>query len=462
MPSVKKDFNKTLQDDCCKLLVKQPFIGHVLLSLELKVDNSIETAATDGFNIMINESFYMGLKSGERLFVLAHETWHVILLHFTRQGNRDRRVFNVAADLEIHFALKRDCFEEPFVLPHDPSWEKLSAEEIYERLLEKMPIEAWNDLEQSNGSESAGASGGDGKGASGGGFAPWRAAAGKKSICDRVAPGDFRGFDRHDWGRSEAYDREVADKLRTVLARTTAHIGGAHLPDFVTRLIDKFIVPRVDWRVLLKQYVTQCFGGERRWLPPARRYLTQRLYLPSRRGEKLDRVVVALDTSGSMQWNLPLIFGELVSLLKGFDHYNIDVIQCDTEVTKVDHFDSAHPFSTEKLTAVTVTGGNRFMPVFDYIREHRMRPMILIYLTDGYLCTDDQDPPPRQAPPYPVLWMLVEGGNADVAPWGRKIFVDETGVIKPPRRMWRCLRPADAAAHPAPPFAGTGSHGEKK
>ena len=435
MAPVKKDFYKTLQSDCCKLLLKQPFVGHVLLSLELKIDNSIETAATDGFSIMINEAFYLGLKPGERIFVLAHETWHVILLHFTRQGTRDSNLFNVAADLEIHFALARDNFEEPFVLPHDPIWEFLSAEEIYEELPKAIPPAELDKLSRSGDDVTLDA---------GNGFAPWRN-NGKKTIYDGCSAEDFRGFDRHEWGGSEAHDREVTDKLRAALSRAIAHVGGTHLPDYLTRIIDKFIVPRVDWRVLLKQYVTQCFGGERRWLPPSRRYLAQRLYLPSRRGEKLGHVVVALDTSGSVQWNLPLIFGELVSLLKSFDNYDMDILQCDTEITHADHFDSAHPLAPEKLIAVTHTGGNRFMPVFDHIREHRMRPMILIYLTDGYLSTDDPAPPPRQAPPYPVLWMLVEGGNADVAPWGRKIFVDETGVIKTPQMGWRSrlLRPDD-------------------
>ncbi len=45
-----------------------------------------------------------------------------------------QKLFNIAADLEIHFLLTDEGLKAPFVLPHDPNWKGLSAEEIYERL----------------------------------------------------------------------------------------------------------------------------------------------------------------------------------------------------------------------------------------------------------------------------------------------------------------------------------------
>ena len=60
------------------------------------------------------------------------------------------------------------------------------------------------------------------------------------------------------------------------------------------------------------------------------------------------------------------------------------------------------------------------MPVFDYIKNHKMHPLLLIYMTDGYLSTDDTEPPPKCAPPYPVLWILTPNGSKPVT-WGRSI-----------------------------------------
>ncbi|MBR4662773.1 MAG: hypothetical protein IKO93_02765, partial [Lentisphaeria bacterium] len=148
------------------------------------------------------------------------------------------------------------------------------------------------------------------------------------------------------------------------------------------------------------------------------RYIGMGLYLQSRKEEKLEKVVVAMDIFGSMQWNLPLIFGELTSLLKSFGSYDLTVLQCDTVITNVQHFDENHPFADKDIPIIRKTGGNCFMPVFDFIRQEKMRPALLIYLTDGYLSTDDKEAPPQQGPSYPVLWILTKNGAPPVR-WGR-------------------------------------------
>ena len=125
-----------LAQDRQQLLLRWPFVGGVVMRMELVPvrDDRLDTACTDGDNIFVDIDFYSKLTKDERLFVLAHEVWHSVLLHFARRQNRDRCLFNIAADLEIHFCLADEKMREPFVLPHDPDWRGLSAEEIYERL----------------------------------------------------------------------------------------------------------------------------------------------------------------------------------------------------------------------------------------------------------------------------------------------------------------------------------------
>ena len=121
------------------LLMRWPFIGGIIMRMELIAvrDDRLGTAATDGNSIFVDIDFYGSLSKDERLFVLAHEVWHSALLHFARRKDRDARLFNMAADLEIHFALRGEKMREPWVLPHEASWAALPAEEIYERLLKK-------------------------------------------------------------------------------------------------------------------------------------------------------------------------------------------------------------------------------------------------------------------------------------------------------------------------------------
>ena len=387
---------KCMEQDRMKLLNRQPFIGAVLMHLELEpTTDSVfcPTAKTDGLTVYMNCKFYAGLDFEERIFVLAHETWHCVMLHFVRIQSREPKRFNIATDLEIHFILSKEKMKEPFVLPHDPAWDGLSAEEIYEKL--RQP----NHGDPARGKSSKGISGIDGG-----------------------------GFDRHVY-HSGADNEEAVEKLRRIVIRSAqlAERRQGALPAHIVGVIEKLRKPELNWREVLKQFVTSCYGGSRHWLPPARRYVGMGLYLPSRREDNLENIVVAMDISGSMQWNLPMIFGELTSLLKSFGRYNLDVLQCDTEITNVQHFDENHPFADNDIHFIRKTGGNCFMPVFDYIRTQKMHPALLIYLTDGYLSTDDANPPPQYGPPYPVLWVLTKDGKRPVK-WGKCIRLKQEFV----------------------------------
>ena len=136
LAAAKAKVSELLAQDRQKLLMKLPFTGSLVMRLDLVPvsDERLPTAATDGDRVFVDIDFYMSLNAAERLFVLAHEVWHCALLHFLRRGDRDPKRFNIAADLEIHFLLTDEGLEAPFVLPHNPRWKGLSAEEIYERL----------------------------------------------------------------------------------------------------------------------------------------------------------------------------------------------------------------------------------------------------------------------------------------------------------------------------------------
>ena len=440
---------KGMEQDRMKLLNRQPFIGTVLMHLELIPVTDARrcpTAMTDGRAVYMGCKFYAKLDLEERLFVLAHETWHCVLLHFVRLQSRDPKRFNIATDLEIHFILSKEKMKEPFVLPHDPAWDGLSAEEIYEKLKSRKrkqprdPGRCSNGISGTpdgggfdrhvykNGSGDADADKGDGSKSSG-------VAAGKGTGTDdglgstggdgEKTPGgadEKAGGGAGDEPITAEIDEATVENLRRIViqAAQIAERRQGTLPAHIIGVIEKLRKPELNWKELLKQFVTSCYGGSRRWLPPARRYIGMGLYLQSRREDNLQNIVVAMDISGSMQWNLPLIFGELTSLLKSFGRYNLDVLQCDTEITNVQHFDENHPFADNEILVIRKTGGNCFMPVFDHIKKQRMHPALLIYLTDGYLSTDDYGPPPAQGPSYPVLWILTPNGQAPV-PWGKTI-----------------------------------------
>ncbi len=399
---LKSDVLKEMERNRYDLLMKYPFIGSVLMHLELIPsfgNPEIPTAATDGQRIFADCDFYASLKREERLFVLAHETWHCILLHFNRRMDRDPYYFNIATDLEIHFVLMDEKMKEPFVLPHDPRWKGLSAEEIYERVRKPKHRQEYEKPR----------SGGSGGGAKG------------DSPSDKWHPGKgTAGFDVHLFDRKGALTKAEVDAATEAIRRAIIQAAQfterkcGKLPAHVQDLVDQIRKPELDWRELLRQFVTSAFGDTRRWLPPARRYLSEGLYLPSRRGESLN-AVLAIDTSGSTTGDLPQFFSELTGLLNTFGDYQLTVIQCDAEVQRVDEFSSDAPLPPDYKWNAAGFGGTSFIPAFEYVRQNDLRPEVFIYLTDG------DGPAPDHPPPYPVMWVLTHDGDEEVANWGVKL-----------------------------------------
>ena len=395
-----------MEQDRQKLLMRQPFIGMILMHLDfVPITSGCRTACTDGSRVFMNCKFYAQLDLEERLFVLAHETWHCILLHFARLQNRNPEKFNIATDLEIHFILQKEKMKEPFVLPHDPAWDGLSAEEIYEKLgkSKKSPPDP--------GCCSKGFEGicEEGKGFDG---HIYKNGSGMEDAAQEINAG---GAGETDPDFSPQVDAQSVEKMRQIIIQSVQTIERTQgrLPGFLQRIIEKLRKPELNWKELLKQFVTGCYGGCRRWLPPARRYVGMGLYLQSRRNEKFN-AVMAIDTSGSTTGDLPQFFAELSNLLKSFGNYELTVIQCDYEIQQIENFSGDTPLPPNYQWESYGHGGTSFIPPFEYVKEHKLRPDIFIYLTDGY------GDAPENAPKFPVLWVLTNDGE-EPALWGKKI-----------------------------------------
>ena len=407
-----------MEQDRMKLLNRQPFIGTVLMHLELIPETDARrcpTAMTDGRAVYMGCKFYAGLDLEERLFVLAHETWHCVLLHFVRLQSREPRRFNIATDLEIHFILSKEKMKEPFVLPHDPAWDGLSAEEIYEMLKSLKRTPHRNPGRFSNGIS---------RPPDGGGFDRhvYKGRGEKSADTDGDpggSPGEAPGGAAGDEPITAEIDEATVENLRRIVIQSAqiAERRQGTLPAHIIGVIEKLRKPELNWKELLKQFVTSYYGGCRRWLPPARRYVGMGLYLQSRRSARLE-AVLAVDTSGSTTGDQPQFFAELASLLGSFGNYELTVIQCDCRVQHVEKFSDDRPLPRDYRWESFGHGGTSFVPPFDYAKEHGIRPQVFIYLTDGF------GNAPEAPPQFPVLWVLTKDGRSP-ANWGRCIHLKQ-------------------------------------
>lgn len=229
-------------------------------------------------------------------------------------------------------------------------------------------------------------------------------------------------------GRDEDFNPSVSDdfaeEMREAViaqAQQCQRTAGA-LPVGIESLLEKLDKPEIRWQELLSQFVTSCYAGKRRWLPPSRRHVYNEMYFQSRRDEKI-KVAVAIDTSGSCLGDLPKFFGELTSLLKSFGQYELTVLQCDAAVDQVDKYDDTMPFPEEpKEIKWSGGGGTAFGPPFKWVEENRPDIDCFIYFTDGEEYASSESSVTRILPPaYPVLWILTCDGNEDVCDWGQKV-----------------------------------------
>jgi predicted metal-dependent peptidase len=68
--------------------------------------------------------------------LIAHEVMHLALCHHTRQGKRDHDKWNRAADHAINHLLQGAGFDLPLNVLLEPRFTGMSAEAIYDQLLE--------------------------------------------------------------------------------------------------------------------------------------------------------------------------------------------------------------------------------------------------------------------------------------------------------------------------------------
>jgi predicted metal-dependent peptidase len=180
---------------------------------------------------------------------------------------------------------------------------------------------------------------------------------------------------------------------------------GAHM----MRLVDDLLQPQLPWRSLLAHYLTTAARDDYDFAHPSRR--EGAAILPGLRSDEID-LVVALDTSGSIDDQEIAEFVSEINAIKGQVCARIRTLACDERVN------NESPWIAETWEPLTLPeridggGSTRFTPVFDWIAQQERTPDVVIYLTDA------EGEFPTQEPSYPVLWLVK--GKARV-PWGTRI-----------------------------------------
>ena len=382
------------------LILDAPFFGSLALRLTVKADPTCDTVWTDGKILGYNPGWVDQLPLDQLKGILCHEVLHCALEHMGRRGDRDAARWNEAADYAVNPLIEEAGFALPPTRLLDSAFAGMHADEIYSRLPDPGPSQDSPQQGQQQGK-------GPGQGAGTGPGKP------PQSGPDPGGCGEVRdATDAQGQPSAAAQSQAAADwKVAVTQAAQQAKAMG-QLPAGLARLVEDIVNPRVDWREVLRRFVSDCARNDYRWFPPSRRHVWQGLYLPGIRSEELPPLVVAVDTSGSIgQAELAQFAAELTAILQDHAATHCTVIYCDAAVSGVEEFGpddypvTLHPHGG---------GGTAFGPVFAEVETRGLTPACLIYLTDleGRF--------PDQEPPYPVLWVRT-GDSQTVPPFGEVV-----------------------------------------
>jgi predicted metal-dependent peptidase len=409
-----------------RLVLSHAFFGTLSLRLKL-VPGNLPTMATDGRRVVYNADFVDGLTPAELEGTLAHEVFHCALGHQCRRGERDPDLWNQAADFAINPLLVANGFTLPAGALIDPAFDNLGAEEIYARLLQRTGAGTGQNQVDQQGLTGSGTSGaGPGtpsasapatSGESGPQAASEEAGGnGAEAGARQPRPGGFgEVWDATDNEGRSASPAEMRREEHewAIAAEQALHAAKScgSVPVGVERPLTESRQSQQDWRTILRDFVAATAPADYRWTPPNHRYIASGLYLPSVARQGVGKIVIAVDTSGSIgRLELEQFAGEISAISNEVQPDGIHVVYCDAAVQSAQWFEPSEPIQLEPKGG----GGTDFRPAFEWVVENEITPACLIYLTD--LCCDSYP----EGPEYPVLWVT---DSRHIAPFGETIRI---------------------------------------
>ena len=381
-----------------QMLQIHPFWGYLLMQVQLVPAPELDAvAATDCVrHIWFNPKRTAPLTLSELGFVLAHEACHHLLASLDRQRGRNALLWNCATDHAINHMVcqMRHPANRQELLYHPPKGALLErrfqgkiAEVIYERLRCEPPPETRSLTVVLD------AHGGDGR----------------KIRVPNVA--DHGGaIDVHlPVELSPEQARELIERATSALEAHNSSSHPGHAPGNLLRKILGGRSHQVPWQRVLQQLASQHMAKDDYSLArPNRRYLEHDLVVPGLYGEQVARLVVALDTSGSMG---PKMLNAVAAELEAIVPLarEVTLLVGDTTVREVLQGEGA--LAHMRSHGLKGGGGTDHRPVFAWIEQQQRRPDLFVGLTDLHSSF-----PPKK-PHFPVLWVAPR--HHGEAPWGQ-------------------------------------------
>jgi predicted metal-dependent peptidase len=373
----------------------------VMMIGDTYVVDDLPTAATDGRNEYYGRKFVAAMNNKMLAFVVLHENLHKALRHLTtwaRLFKEDAQLANMACDYVINqMIVDMDPQGTHTELPSiggksivllDAKYKGMNSKQIFD-LLKK-------DKENGEG---------------------------------LFGPGDKSpdSMDEHRWGdaknltdeEKKELEQEIDQAIRQgQMQHQKMHGSGA---GNLNRELGDLMDPQVNWKELLREFVTQMCAAKdmSSWRRVNRRFLSAGIYMPSLIGERVERITVGIDTSGSIgARELNVFLSEVREVVESVRPGMLDLIYWDAAVAGHETYTDSDMGTLVQSTKPKGGGGTDPACMDKYMSEHDIKPNAIIMLTDGYVPNWGRDWP------APILWVISNNPNAN-AGTGKTIHIKD-------------------------------------
>ena len=357
---------------------KYTALAGVLMIGDKTVEDDVPTAYTNGRDERYGRKFIIGLTDAEFRGLVLHENYHKLFRHLTTWRDlwdENARLANMACDFVINLKIQDENKDGFAKLPDggciDERFRGMNAKQVF-------------DILKQDQEEGGGGGGGGGHG---------------------------EPLDEHDWegagGLSEDEERQLERDIDEAIRQGALSAG--KMGHNVDRDFDELLKPQVDWREMLREFINATCAGKdfSTWNRPNRRFIGQGIYMPSGVSEKVEELVLAVDTSGSIgQRELTLFLTEVKGICTTVKPDKVRLIYWGHKIAGDETYEMDEIDNITKSTKPVGGGGTDVECVTEYMKEERITPQAVIVLTDGYLAGSWGDWS------CPLLWAILDNKGA--------------------------------------------------
>ena len=427
-----------------RMLVDQPFYGHLVLHIEPTPTPRVATIASDGISLYYNPFWVQQADQKQIEFCILRIVTGLALTHHVRRSDREEINWQLASLIICLTTLYQHGSVSIYDLFFDPNEWDTWVEKAYERLPPQPPPPPGSspgDGDASATMQGAGSQQGepsdDDDPTSEGQGGPDESESDDDPMAhpdDMNAQMDSQSqvIDLADYGvildaplppnatesQREAARQEQQQAWGDATEQSYFLMKSQGFdPGNFESFIQAFRRNKIDWREYLREFIDDNTRQESTWSQPHRRFAATDQYMPGYKNAGCPPIFFAVDTSGSVSdHELALVWTEIKAAAEAAQPDHIRVIQCDAAIHSDEEYD---PEDVPDQIMFKGRGGTAYRPVMELVNDEPIPPACLIYLTD--LFCSDYDLPPFG---YPVIWVATPESSPNDPPWGHRININ--------------------------------------